>query len=84
MPPETAKEETALGVRRPRSWWGGGVHMPEGFPSYLAQLATKVHKDAQKIKFSSQVAKFAGKIGIDLKIIFRIKDFLVRFIVFEI
>ena len=29
-----------------------------------------------KIKFSSEVAKFAGKIGIDLTFIFRIYDFL--------
>ena len=35
----------------------------------------KVQKDAQKIEFSSKVANFEGKIGIDLKIIFRINIF---------
>ena len=33
-------------------------------------LDQKVQKDGQKIKFSSKVTKFAGKIGIDLIIIF--------------
>ena len=43
-----------------------------------------VQKDAQKIKFPSKVAKLAGKIRIDLTVIFRIHDFFVRFLVFEI
>ena len=34
-----------------------------------------MQEDAQKIKFSSEVAKFAGKIGIDLTIIFHINGF---------
>ena len=33
-----------------------------------------VQKDAQKITFSSKVAQFAGRIAIDLKIIFRVND----------
>ena len=38
-------------------------------------LDQKVQKDGQKIKFSSKVTKFAGKIGIDLTLIFSINDF---------
>ena len=36
----------------------------------------KVQKDARKNKKNSKVAKFAGKIGIDVTIIFCINDFL--------
>ena len=35
----------------------------------------KVQKDVQNIKFSWKVTKFAGKIGIDLMIIFCMNDF---------
>ena len=39
----------------------------------------------RKIKFSSKVAKFAGKIGIELTLIYCMYDFFfVRFLVFEI
>ena len=38
--------------------------------------AQKVLKVAQKNKFSWEVDKFAGKIRIDLTIIFRMNDFL--------
>ena len=44
----------------------------------------KVKEDAQKITFSSKVAKFAVKIGIGLTLIFRTNDFFVRFSVLEI
>ena len=37
----------------------------------------------RKIRFSSKVAKFARKIGIDLKIIFCLNDFFVQFLVLK-
>ena len=42
---------------------------------FWAMGVQKVQKDAQKIEFSSEVVKFAGKIRIDLIIIFNIYSF---------
>ena len=42
-------------------------------------LVSKRSKERQKFKFSSKVAKFTEKIRIDLTIILRTNDFLVRF-----
>ena len=48
-------------------------------------IVQKDQKDAQKIRFSLKVAKFAGKIRIDLKMNFCINSFfLVRLLVLEI
>ena len=44
-------------------------------PRFCVMVVQKVQKHAQKIKFSSKVAKFAGTIGIDLTIIFCMNDF---------
>ena len=45
------------------------------FFSFQVIGVQKVQKDAQKIEFSSEVVKFAGKIRIDMIIIFNIYSF---------
>ena len=43
--------------------------------NHITFLSYGRQKDAEKNNFSSKVAKFAGKIGIDLTIFFRINNF---------